>query len=482
MEKNPNEQTVGADESPPLALQWNRLTCDAIYYAQLPPTLAARALAIVHTAMYDAWTAYAGGCYISSTTGDRLKRPEKEQTKENREIAFGIAAWRVMEALFADALTKEKLHEMASPLLGSLEGCRTDDCTLDVKTPQGIGNLAAKLILESRCGDGSNPEEYADYTGYRPVNPPPPERVVAVDRWQPQLEGGSKRPQKFLHPHWGLVRPFALEWSGQLRPPLPAPGTSNRFRAQIAEIVRISASLDDQEKLIAEYWAGMHEDKFEDSPVPPDSCLTYWTVLPVQCCRIARYIATKNCFRNSNVIKMFFAVSNALLDASIAAWDGKVYYDYCRPDSVIRHLKDDESFKAWGGPCRGTVEMEGEGWCPYIPTLPFAEYPSGHSTFSHALAEIVDCFCGNDEYGECVTFPAHSSVIEPDCTPSKELTLTWHTLREAADQAGMSQRYAGIHFCEGDLQGRELGKKVARVVWQKVCSYFQECKPNFDRP
>ena len=465
-----------AKESSPFALQLNRLACDAIFYAQLPPTLAARALAMVHTAMYDAWTAYTGGCYISTTTGDRLKRLEAEHTRENREIAFSYAAWRVMEALFAEYFKEEDLKEQFAPLLGSLEGCRIDDRTLDVETPQGVGNLTAKLILESRHGDGSNPNEYADYTGYQPVNPPPPERVVEVDRWQPQLEG-TKRPQKFLHPHWGLVRPFGLECGGQLRPPPPAPAESGQFRAQMAEIIRISAGLDDREKLIAEYWAGMHEDKFEDSPATPKSGCAYWTVPPVQCCRIARYVATKNGFRNSNVIKMFFALSNALLDASIVVWDGKVHYDYSRPDSVIRHLKDDEKFKAWGGPCRGTVEMQGEGWYPYLPTPPFAEYPSDISAFSHALAELVRCFCSNDEYGECVTFSAHSSVVEPDCTPTEAFTLTWNTLREAADQASMSGRYGGIHFCHGDMQGRELGKGVARMVWRKVCSYFRGCSP-----
>lgn len=476
MNKNPENQIPEIDEALPLTLQWNRLACDIIYQAQLPPTLAARVLAMVHTAMYDAWTAYTGGNYISTTTGDRLRRPEEEHTKVNREIAFSYAAWRVMEALFTEYFKEEEFKEQFAPLLGSIEGCRIDDRTLDIETPQGVGNLTAKLILESRHGDGSNPKEYADYTGYQPVNPPPPERVVAVDRWQPQLEG-AKNPQKFLHPHWGLVRPFALECGGQLRPSPPAPAMSRQFRVQMAEIIRISAGLDDREKMIAEYWSGMHEDKVEDSPVPPDTDCAYWTVPPVQCCRIARYIATKNGFRNSNVIKMFFALSNALLDASIAAWDGKVHYDYGRPDSIIHDLKDDEKFNAWGGPCRGTVEMEGEGWCPYIATPPFAEYPSGHSTFSYALAEILRCFCGNDDYGECVTFPACSSVVEPNCTPTEELTLTWSTLREAADQAGMSRRYGGIHFCDGDMQGRELGKEVAHLVWCKVCCYFRGCSP-----
>lgn len=468
---------------PPLALRWNRLACDTIYYAQLPPTLAARALAMVHTAMYNAWTAYTGGCYISTTTGDRLERSEVEHTKENREIAFSYAAWRVLETLFSDHFQEKEHHEKVAELLKELKDCRIDNRTTSVSTPQGIGNLSAKLVVEDRRGDGSNPEEYSDYTGYQPVNPPPPERVVEVDRWQPQLdENNNKRPQKFLHPHWGLVKSFALVCGGQLRPPPPAPAESRRFRVQMAEIIGISAGPDDREKLIAEYWAGMHEDKFADSPVTADSGCPSWTVPPVQCCRIARYIAAKNGFRNSNVIKMFFALSNALLDASIAAWDGKVHYDYGRPDSIIHELKDDEKFKAWGGPCRGVVEMEGEGWEPYIPTPPFAEYPSGHSTFSHALAEIIRCFCGNDDYGECVTLPACSSVVEPDCTPAEELTLTWDTLREAADQAGMSRRYGGIHFCDGDMRGRELGKEVARLVWRKTCCYFRGCSPQYGSP
>lgn len=59
------------------------------------------------------------------------------------------------------------------------------------------------------------------------------------------------------------------------------------------------------------------------------------------------------------MIKMFFAVSNALLDASIAAWDCKAHYDYCRPDSVIRHVKDDEQFEAWGRPCREPSKWKG---------------------------------------------------------------------------------------------------------------------------
>ncbi len=458
---------------PPLALQWNRLACDAIYYAKTPPTLAARALAMVHTAMYDAWTSYVEGDFVSTTTIDRLKRPKEERTRPNREIAFSFAACRVLEELFADYLPQDH-KQMFFNLLKEV-GCTFDDQTPDITTPQGIGILSARLVIESRQGDGSNPQgRFADYTGYKPV-----ERDV--ERWQPQVED-SGCIQKFLTPHWGLIRPFALEWGGQFRPPTPisayecrppAPDTSytSEFIDQARKVIQISECLTEEEKLIAEYWAGMHEDKVADSTFTAGH--SYWTVPPAQNCRMARYFAERHTFSNANVVKMFFALTNALLDASIAAWDAKQYYDYCRPGSVIHELFKGKDIKAWIGPCRGADKMEGQCWKPYLGfTPPFAEYPSGHSTFSRATAEIIHYFWGDCEYGECVMFPECSSFIEPDCTPAKEITLTWRTLHEAADQAGMSRRYGGIHFEAGDLCGRKLGKQVADCVWRKVCRYF----------
>jgi len=445
---------------PPLALRWNRLACDAIYYSKTPPTLAARALAMVHTAMYDAWTAYAKGDCVSTTTLDRLKRPEPEHTRQNREIAFSFAAFRVLEELFADYLRQEH-KQMFCELLEEV-GCTFDDQTSGITTPQGIGSLSAKLILEGRRGDGSNPKgRFADYTGYKPVK-----GNKRWPTWQPQLVDGCL--QKFLTPHWGLLKPFALEWGGQFRPPEPAARDSHKFKQQLEKIIQLSDCLNDEQKLIAEYWAGMHEDKFASATFIPD--YGYWAVPPAQCCRIAHYICEKNSFTNANVIKMFFALTNALLDASIAAWDAKEYYDYGRPVSMIQELFDGIKIKASGG----AVQKDGKCWEPYLQfTPPFAEYPSGHSTFSRAMAEVITWFCDNNEYGECVTFPERSSVIEPECTPAKEVTLNWSTLHEAADQAGMSRRYGGINFEDGDLRGRELGKKVADCVWRKVCRYFE---------
>ena len=70
-----------------------------------------------------------------------------------------------------------------------------------------------------------------------------------------------------------------------------------------------------------------------------------------------------------------------------------------------------------------------------------------------------------------VTIEACSSLIQPNL-PTKDVVLCWATFKEAADEAGMSRRYGGIHFENGDLEGRILGAKVGACVWKKIQHYF----------
>jgi hypothetical protein len=127
---------------------------------------------------------------------------------------------------------------------------------------------------------------------------------------------------------------------------------------------------------------------------------------------------------------------------------------------------------AWGGPEGGTQVIDGEDWFPYqrttFPTPPFAEYTSGHSTFSAAAAEILKRFTGCDRFGASVTLRAGSSYIEPGLSPATEVTLSLDIFSEAADRAGLSRRYGGIHFGQGDRDGRAAGRLVAAQIWKKV--------------
>ena len=458
--------------TPSKAHQWNRLVCDAIHCVNFPPTIAARALAMVHTAMYDAWTNYNdGGCEVSTTTGSRLKRPDNECTTENRERAYSHAAFIVAQALFWGGLPPEKKTMLRDFMCDC--GYDPDDKNMETNNAAGIGNLSGLLVLECRSGDACNIHatlrmgSYSDFSGYGPVNPPAPQPIKHQDRWQPQLS--DNKPQQFLTAHWGLVKPFALSWAGQYRPSTPIRCDKSEFKKQADEILHYSANLTDEQKLIAEFWGGMHEDKFVDS-IKDDS--QRWATPPEQICRHARYLSKKYGHKNAYDIKMFFLLSNALLDAGIAAWDCKVYYDYVRPISAIQNLYRGKSVQAWGGPCEGTQEIEGENWLPYIPSPPFAEYVSGHSTFSAAAQEVLSSFCESDDYGETAIIPKGGSRIEPGCTPAEDLTLSWKLLKDAADQAGISRLYGGIHFRDGDMEGRKLGNKVGCEVWNKAVQYF----------
>jgi hypothetical protein len=147
-----------------------------------------------------------------------------------------------------------------------------------------------------------------------------------------------------------------------------------------------------------------------------------------------------------------------------------------RPVTAIRELFRGQLIEAWAGPDLGTAMIPAESWNPYqaatVVTPPFAEYVSGHSTFSAAGAEVLKRFTGSDVFKYSVTIPAGSSRVEPGTVPAQDVTLTWATFTDAADEAGASRRYGGIHFLDGDLNGRALGRRIGEAVWEKASNLF----------
>jgi hypothetical protein len=98
---------------------------------------------------------------------------------------------------------------------------------------------------------------------------------------------------------------------------------------------------------------------------------------------------------------------------------------------------------------------------------------SGHSTFSAAGRTVLLQFYNNyDAFDSKVVTKARTSKIEPDVAPSKDITITWKTLIDAADDAGWSRRWGGIHFYSGDQQGRTLGRLVGYNDWNLAQKFF----------
>jgi hypothetical protein len=450
-----------------IVVQWNDATLQAIRDTHPGPPMVARDLAIVSTAMYDAWAAY-DPVAVGTRLGATLRRPAAERaatdlTAARKSRAISMAAYRALVDLFPQPAEVTLFNAQMQRL-----GCDPADRSTDPATPSGIGNLAAQALLAFRHTDGSNQlgdlnaGAYSDYTGYTPVNTP--DAILDPDRWQPLRVSDGKGGfviQKCVAPYWGRVIPFALTAPDQFGPLFgPARFGSSEYVQQTLQILDYSANLTDEQKVIAEFWADG-----PSSELPPG----HW-------CLFGEYVSRRDHHSVDDDVKLFFALSNAVFDASIAVWDAKRVYDSVRPVTAIHYLFKGRKVKAWAGPYKGTQEIDGADWQPYqaatVVTPPFQEYISGHSAFSAAGAEILKRFTGSDAFGASYTQPAGSSRVEPGTTPAKDVTLSWATFSEAADQAGISRRYGGIHFVDADLVARVIGRQVAAQAWEKALTYF----------
>lgn len=229
-------------------------------------------------------------------------------------------------------------------------------------------------------------------------------------------------------------------------------------------------------------------------------------------------------------VMMYLALNGANHDAAIAAWGAKGYYDYIRPISMIRWmgglgqssddtlpsynegglpLVDDliavitEETAASGGIHEQLSEFVGdiairaytgtpvdqEGgiggvdwiraveWVPYqAPTFvtpSFAAYVSGHSTFSRASAEVLAALTGSEFFpGGLGEWTILAGDLDFEAGPRTDVTLQWATFADAADQAGLSRLYGGIHVRADDFMGRRMGSAVGKTAWAEALSHF----------
>jgi hypothetical protein len=470
-----------------LVLKWNEVALKAVSLKARRVTVTARALYILHQAMYDAWALY-DDTALPVFVDVALKRPPEEHTEANQAAAVSQAAFTVLVSLFpeyerASQSFSKELSELGYKPYGSGEA-----------TPEALGFLAAQTVLVECHDDGSNAEKdfldttsstYPQRYSFDASSDPNLWHRLTVPTGLRRDETGkpvtikddllSFQLQRFVTPHWGAVTPFALTSGDEFRPPPPPQLGSNEpytdalgetmtndeaFRKQVQEIWTLSQTLTDEQRAIAEYWSDGPR-----TPTPPG----HWNLL-------AQGVSIRDKHTLADDVKMFFALNAALFDASIACWDAKRAYNSVRPIEAVRLLFD-------------------ESWQPYqsltFVTPPFPEYVSGHSTFSAAAAEVLTRFTGSNRFYDGVTVlpkdvnrdgkldllgqyiaPVGSSKLTKN-HPLEVVVLQWETFQEAAAEAGMSRRYGGIHFQDGDLRGRDLGKKVGEIAFEKAERYWQ---------
>jgi len=523
------------DADPTISVIWDRVIQQAVIETAEPvgPTVASRAYAMMHTAMYDAWASYdATAIRVSfDAEGDNVETTGGDAEKMK---AMSYAALTVLRDLFPD---QEALY---ATVMAARLGYALDD---DGSLAAGIGIDAAEDLLALRGADGSNQANgYADTSGYAPVNPNPLE-INDITRWTPEnvpVDPEDANPeQSYLTAHWQEVESFAIAEDAAsatdfsaIRPPAPQPFFTETFLAanpnatvafdtreialndgsgdtiaidqsligsvinqgfidQALEVIDYSADLTDEQKIIAEFWEDGGGTAF-----PPGTFMAF-----------AQYVSARDDHSLDDDAKLFLAMGNAVMDAGIATWEAKIFYDYVRPVRAIRDLGElgligeigvDENsaetgyvIEAFGGfnpdgTGRGTQTILAENWVPFQrpgadPSPPFAEYTSGHSAFSAAGAAVLRLFTGSDDFGGSVTFAPDTIQFE-DGVPAEEVTLDWATFSEAADEAGLSRLYGGIHFSEGDMNGRALGAEVGADAYALAMSFIDGTATDADRP
>jgi hypothetical protein len=229
-------------------------------------------------------------------------------------------------------------------------------------------------------------------------------------------------------------------------------------------------------------------------------------------------------------VKLYLALNGANHDAAIAAWGLKGRYDSVRPISMIRYMgglghssdpglpsydakglplvpglvelvteastapgqrhatlaghEGEIAIKAWAGTPKDPKTQTGgvrwilaTTWVPYqLPTFvtpSFAGYVSGHSTFSRASAEVLTAFTGSEYVpGGLSEWTTRAGELKVEAGPSHDVTLQWATYYDAADLAGISRLYGGIHIPADDFTGRKVGSECGKSAWRRAQLYY----------
>jgi hypothetical protein len=200
-------------------------------------------------------------------------------------------------------------------------------------------------------------------------------------------------------------------------------------------------------------------------------------------------------------VKLYLALNGAVHDAAVAAWGLKGQYDSARPISIIRYLgarnqlpttpglverRRGQTFvRTWAGfpnnpatQASGVRWIRAVDWVPYqLPTFvtpAFAGYVSGHSTFSRAAAEVLTAFTGSSFFpGGLYEVPVPRGHLKIENGPSRDLTLQWATYFDAADAAGTSRLWMGIHVPADDFAGRRVGAQCGKGAWERAQRHYE---------
>ena len=321
------------------------------------------------------------------------------------DVALAKAAYTVLYAVFPSQ--RQAFDATLNALLGTIADGAAKNNAIALGLSIGSG------ILAVRSNDGS--DDFVDYPG-----------STDVGMWRPDAPMFDVASE----PQWGGVTPFAITSADEFLPDAPPALDSAEYAQSVNEIQSLGSATSstrtaDQTE-IAQFWA---DGKGSYTPVG------HWDL-------IAQQVALSAGNSLSSNVRLFAELNVAMADSGIVAWDAKYTFGLWRPIDAIQNADQDSNAATIADP----------NWTPLLITPSFPEYVSGHSTFSAAAAAILAATFGDN------TAFSNGAFTLPG------VTRNFTSFTQAAEEAGRSRIYGGIHYEFTNQAGQQLGREVAAAV------------------
>lgn len=254
------------------------------------------------------------------------------------------------------------------------------------------------------------------------------ERSLAVNRPKTPASVNTPtiNPTVAMEPGWGSLRPFGLSSIDACPAPAPVPFSSepgSAFYREAEAIYRLTTALTPEQNRIAYFWA--------DNPGETGTPAGHWL-------SVLAGLAHQWNLSPERTVEAYALTAMAVADGFIASFRAKYATDLIRPESYIRRYIDST-------------------WRPLLVTPPFPTFTSAHSTQSAAAAEVLTALFGDNRPYDDAT---HVLLGHP----VKHLP----SFRAAADEAGRSRWYGGIHYPMDHVQGAVQGKCLAAELLSRI--------------
>ena len=403
-----------------IVLKWNEALGLAIEN-KMPTALEARTYAMVSLAMHDAlnnvipkYETHALAISQQNVKDLNVKALTKENVYQIANAAVSQAAHDVLVTLFP--VSKNSADALLATCLSEI-----DDS--DFKTRGvAIGATAGSAMLAKRQSDpavgfsaysmGTAPGIHqANYLPYVVANPPV---------WPANAVWGA---------NFGSYVPFGIESANQYRPVQPYAVNSPNYTTDYNEVKKLGCTTCTDRTVeqteIGAFWKA-------NTPGPMNA--------------IARTLAIQEKLNGWETARLFALMQMAQIDAHIASFESKFYYNYWLPVTAVR-----------AGDTDGNDDTQGDlNWTPSLAPPPTPDYPSTPASAGGASTEILRQFFRKDNKS--------FTIASPNSLPG--VTRSYTSFSQASNENALSRIYVGSHFRNSVMEGEKQGVKIGKYVFK----------------